>query len=104
MMFDGLAAHRAVGMRQGTKLVGMFLAGLILKRVGIDRVETEAQRLGLTGEGFRIDRLVPRYVKRNARCDAGEIVDDGGIEHFLRDIARLARDGKATEPRPALTE
>ncbi len=44
VVVDRLGAHGGIGMREAAELIGKLLAGAILERVRIDRIETQPER------------------------------------------------------------
>ena len=88
-------------MGQRAELVGERLARLVLERVGVDRVEAEAQRLGALGEFAVVADLVPGEMRRAGRRRARELVDRRAILELVENVARLAGAGKAGEARAA---
>jgi hypothetical protein len=100
VVLDGLSPRGRVGVGEGAELVGEGLAGLVLKGVGVHRVEGKAEGFCLIfqclGVGF-----VPRDVERDGGGGGGEAVDDGAVVELVEDVARLTGAGEASKARAA---
>ena len=101
IMRDRLVPHGLRRVGQRAELVGELLPGLVLKGVGIDRVEADAERLGEFGERAIIADLVPREMRRAGRRGARELLDRRAVLELVEHVARLAGAGKAGEARAA---
>ena len=101
IMRDRLVAHGLRRVGQRAELVGEHLPRLVLKGVGIDRVEADAERLGEFGQRPIIADLVPGEMRRASRRGAGELLDRRAVLELVEHVARLARPGKAGKARAA---
>ncbi len=98
---DRLVAHRLVGRGQAAVLVGMDLAGLVLKGVGIDRIEAQVQAFGLFAQGPVVADLVPGEMRRNPGRDPAKLLDHPAVLKLFVDIGGLTGDRELGEARPA---
>ena len=101
VVLDRLGAGRRHGRGERAGGVGLGLAGLVLEGVGVHRVEAEAERGGLLAQGGVVAHLVPGKVRRDARGDAAQLLDDGAVLQLLVDVGRLAGDRELGEARAA---
>ena len=85
-----LPADRAVGMGQAAELVRVLLAGLVLERVRVHRVEAEAALLGEPAQLRGALGLVPGNVQRHGRRRADQLEDAQFTETF-----EVGADGKS---------
>ena len=101
VMFDRLTAR--AGVLRGERAVGisMNLAQLVLERVGIYRVPAKFQCGGFLAQRLEITDLVPRKVRRHARCHARKLVDDRAIFELFVNVGGLPRNRKLGETRTA---
>ena len=98
---DRLVAHSPVAVGQRTELVRELLTGLVLKRVGVDRVKADAKRLRLFGKLAVIADLVPREMRRAGRRRPRQLMDGCAILELVDNAARFALARKAGEARAA---
>ncbi|MNE08549.1 hypothetical protein D3C80_1012010 [compost metagenome] len=97
IVLDGLGAGGGIGMAERAVFVGMSLAGGVGKRVGVHRVEAEAERISLCLQVLRVG-LVPRDMQRDSRCRAGQLIDDGAVFQLVENSAGFALAGKTGKP------
>ena len=99
VVFDGLASHGCVGMRQASKPIGERLIGLILESVRVHRVKMESALTREPPEIRSIFRFVPWDVQRDTRRRSDELENNSAVFQFFIDITRLAGHGKASKAR-----
>src|SRR5580692_8950124 len=88
-------------MRQGAVAVGVCLLRLVLECIRIDGVESDAQLFRALAHAFGVADLVPGKMRRHARCDAAQLMNDRAILEFLVEVRRLTGQWEAREPRAA---
>ncbi|MCY1294693.1 hypothetical protein D9M68_577680 [compost metagenome] len=79
----------------------MLLARRVGKRVGVHRIEAEAERRALLLKRGKIADLVPGNVQRDGRRRPGQLLDDGAILELVEDIAWLPLAGETGKARAA---
>ena len=94
-----LAPHARVGIADAAEHVVV-----VLEDVGVDRPEADAGVRCVTGQVGVIVDPVPRDVERDARRDAGEPVDLGGVGDLLVGSPRHALLGEHLETGPGVAE
>src|SRR5262245_58309400 len=75
----------------------MRLSRLVLKRVGIHRIEAQAAGAGERAQFRRIVRLVPGNVERHGRSRADQFENRPAVFKLLVNITRLALAGETRE-------
>ena len=101
VVLDRPAPHRRVGMRQAAEFVRQRLAGLVLERVRVHRVEVKPALGARTRAAPQVVGLVPRDMERDRRRRAHELEDRRAVVELFEDVARLACPGKSRETRAA---
>ncbi len=86
--------HRRVRMGERAELVRV-----VLKHVRIDRADPDAQALGKSLQLGPVVHTVPGNVQRDARGDAAEFVDDGGVGDLFIDGRSCAWIAEGLEAR-----
>src|SRR6185369_11684498 len=79
----------------------MRLSRLVLKRVGVHRIETQAACPRKAAQFRRVVRLVPGNMKRHGRRRTYEFENRPTIFELLVNVARLTLTCKTRETRPA---
>src|SRR5262249_8768097 len=97
MMLDRLPADRRIRITERAELVAERLTRLVLKRVGVDSVEAQAESLGVDANGVEVQGLIPRNVKRDPRRCANELVHERNVCHLLAQGDRLAESREAAK-------
>ncbi len=101
VVLDGLSTHRRVGVGEAAEFVRVFLARLILKGVGIDRIEPQAEGLGVLLQGGVVLHRVPGEVGGNRWRGSDELVHRSAVLQLVENVPRLTGSGEAEEARAA---
>src|SRR5450755_365540 len=96
---DGLAADRAVGVRQRPELVL-----IALEDVGVDVADLDALLVGVAGQCREVLHLIPRDMQRDPRRDPRVFVNLSGVGDLLEWVTWRARRRKHLEARSGITE
>ena len=88
-------------MGERAKLVGQALVALVLKGVGIHRIEAQLVACRLLAERIVVSHLVPWKMRRDVGRNARQLVDDATILKLVMNVAwftgaRKARKARAT--------
>ena len=96
-MLNRLLSCGAVSVRERPKFIGMLLAKLILKRVGIHGIKTKAIFGSFGFQRFRVC-LVPRYMQRDSRRCGSQLVNNSAIIKLIEYVAWFAAPRKTRKP------
>ena len=85
-------------MGERAVFVGQWLVDLILKGVGVHRVEPKVVLRRFLPQGVVIAYFIPWDVGRDGAGASRQLLDDAAIFQLVMDAARLPKAGEAGEP------
>ena len=103
-MVNRLLTHSGICVAKRAEFIGKRLIGLILKRIGIDRINRESIGLQLAFQRRRIFRNIPGNMQRNGVRGVIELVQQTNIFYFFLQAARFAAARKTPETRTACAQ
>ena len=100
-MLHRLLPRGLAGVRERAKFIGVPLALLVLKGVGIDGVEPKFKLRRFLPQRVVVIHDVPWKMRRDHAGAARQLVNDAAIFQLVMDVARFARARKAGKARAA---
>ena len=93
-VLERLRAHGGVGVAEAAEPVVV-----VAEQVRVDGADADAEPLGVAAQLGPVVDAVPRHVDRDARADAGQLVDERRVGELLPDVPRRTRPRVDVEAR-----